>query len=280
MNMKKRLIKMAIVMAAVMAVYSCHKNENVPFAPERYESSGITEIIEPALSPGPGHPGNPYDSIGAWHNEILDYIHRHGTGTAMVDEQEISRLIVAFALQRWGYADMMVEIPVTSWNEDDGIDALQQELVQESGLSEQGGEQLRMLLETITNHSLQEGPFSYHGLKTGIMGLEQQWMDSPSLPVWDTSRLLMAASVARHSAYYWSGNGTTPQIEPWNPGPGQPGGTFLFRNVVRFIATVQWDMGGFISGYAGGGLRDAAGKAAGASGWIHGFFDYGVPGGW
>lgn len=268
-------------MASVMAVYSCHKNEDVSFIQGHYESLAATLIIEPVLSPVPGNPGNPYDSIGAWHNEILDYIRKHRTGTGVVDEQEISSLIGAFALQRWGSEDMMVEIPVTTWNEHEGIEALQQKIVQESGLSGQGSEQLRLLLESISNHSLQDGQFSYSGLKNSIMGLEQQWMEDPSLPVWDTSRLLMAASVARHSAFYWSDNGTTiPQIDPWDLGNTHPEGRLLFKNVVRFIATVQWDMGGFISGYAGGGLRDAAGKAAGASGWIHDFFDYGVTGGW
>lgn len=267
-------------MAVSVAVYSCHKSEVPSFTPMQHEHvtpSGMVEMTIPSL---PDNTANPYDSIGAWHNEMLDYIHRHESITGVVDEQEISRLIGEFALQRWGYADMQVTIPVTLWNEGDGIDALPQELVLGSGLSEDGREQLQLLLETITGHSMQEAAFSYTALKSNITELEQRWMDSPSLPVWDTGMLLMASSLARHSAYYWSNDGMLPTIEPAPPMEGQPTGKLMFKKIVRFIAVVQFDATGFIAGYAGGSLKDAAGRAAGASERIYDFFHYGVPGGW
>lgn len=278
--MKNRLIKIAIMMAVSMSVYSCHKSGVASFTPMQHEGVVVAEITEATTASFPGNPANPYDSIGAWHNEMLDYIHQHQTGTEVVDEQEISRLIGEFALQRWAYADIQIAIPVTSWNEEEGIEALQQELVLRSGLSEDGSEQLRLLLETITSHSLQANGFSYPALKDNITGLEQQWVDTPSLPMWDTSLLLMAASVARHSAHYWSNDGTLPTIEPTPSGEGQPTGKLLFKKIVRFIAVVQFDATGFIAGYAGGSLKDAAGRAAGASERIYDFFHYGVPGGW
>ena len=177
---------------------------------------------------------------------------------------------------------MRINIPITEWRETEDIAELQNEIVHSSNLSEKGRQQLHLLLSTITQKLSHNNSFSYQNLKESIKALEKRWLYDSNLPVKDTNILQMVASIGRHSAYYWSGGGTKLPI-PDFPGEGSAPGSserIVFKNVVRFIATVQWDMTGFVKGYVGGSLKHAASEAAGSSGWVHDFFDYGVLDGW
>lgn len=228
----------------------------------------------------PDNPDNPYDSVGFWHNEVLAYIRQHRSEKAMPDEYQIQQLISDYALQHWGFMPTDTSFPITHWMEANGMETLHEEIIHTSDLTEEGKKQLHRVLETIVEHGQQDNGFSYRAFKESIMAIEQEWISNPALPIWDTSRLQMKASVARHSAYYWSNDGNQPTIEPTLPVNTHDTGRLMFSSIVRFIATVEWDMRGFTLGYIGGDLRTAAGKAAGASSWIYGFFDYGVTGGW
>lgn len=277
------MIKTALLWLCILATVSCRK----------YDGIAVHETLAPAdvnlpltymevyASVTPENPNNPFDSAGIWHNEILGYIHEQSGYVTPLREHSISNLVATFALERWDHADMRIAVPIPQWQEADGLLQLQNEIVGNSDLSDSGKQQLQRLLAAVWEHSM-EDRFSYPALKHSIMELEHMWLHNASLPVKDTNLLQIAASIARHSAYYWSVDGTALPLEslPAYNGAPQPAEKIAFKNIVRFIATVQWDTAGFISGYAGGSLKEAAGKAAGANGWIHRFFDYGVPDGW
>lgn len=177
---------------------------------------------------------------------------------------------------------MTIDIPTMDWRETEGIAQLQNKIVRSSNLSENGKQQLRLLLSIVSKEAAQNENFSYHNLKESIKMLEQRWLNNNYLPVKDTNILQMAASIGRYSAYYWSGGGTKLPIAVTPNQETTLGSSerIIFKNVVRFIATVQWDMTGFIKGYVGGSVKHAASEAAGSSGWVHDFFDYGVLDGW
>lgn len=279
MKTNNTLIKSAFILFCTLLIISCNKNDRI-LHPEISIIQKLGQPLPAIQIVSPHNPENPFDSVGIWHNEILGYIHSRSNKN--LSEPEIAQLITDFALEHWGYNDMNIKVPTTDWQEHEGLESLQEEIVQQSNLTRQGKNHLDRLLTTIAVQGMRGHDFSYVELRDKIVSMEQQWINDMSLPVNDTNLLQMAASVGRHSAFYWTIGGTALPVESFPDEESNPGSTdrIMFKNVVRFIATVQWDMGGFVSGYIGGGLKNAAGEAAGSSGWIHDFFDYGVPGGW
>src|SRR3546814_9765682 len=96
--MKTNLIKVAILMVALLAG-SCRKNmqmDNVVSIDNTGELSAtvLTEFVNPA------NPDNPFDSIGVWHNEMLDFVLSNPGNNSNPDE--ISNLLNEYAMQRWG----------------------------------------------------------------------------------------------------------------------------------------------------------------------------------
>lgn len=274
--MKTKMIMMAILLGIATLFYSCSKNTDVM---EIKHSRLNNVMLMPVLGEhlGPSNPENSYDSIGVWHNEILDYIHANRMDkTRPMTEQEIAGMVNEFSINRWGYGQPDLPMATTSWKETDGIQAYLDELVNRSELSDYGKQHLNRLLSVVNQQLSLQADFSYATFKTIVLEMEMQFATDALLTADDSRKLQMAASVARHSTWYWT---QIDNIPPVQSEPVAPDNTarISFKNIIQKVATITSDIGGAVTGYVGGGLRQAAGKAAKDSEWMYHYIGYAMP---
>jgi len=276
--MKTKMILMAILLGIVSTFYSCSKKMEV----NNMETGSMTiranKSVSMKLNSVPGNPGNSYDSIGIWHNEILDFIYANRTDKSIpLSDPEISGLINEFALSRWGYPQPALPISTTNWQHTDGIQAYLDELVSRSTLSDYGRHYFNDLL-LVVNEQVSQPDFSYATFKEIVQEMEMQLKTDEFLANDDRLKLQMAASVARYSTWYWTeGIRDNPDTQP-QPVEGGDTARITLKGIIRTVATISADIGGAASGYVGGSLRGAAGKAAGDSEWMSNYISYGIPG--
>lgn len=269
---------MAVLLGIVSVFYSCSKNMEVTNMEMSSTTGILTEPFLQSFKALPSNPDNRYDSIGVWHNEILDFIYANRMDqSGPLSEAEISELVNEFALTHWGYIGPAIPISTTNWHEADGIHAYLDELVSRSTLSDYGRQHLNDLL-LVVNEQVSQPGFSYATFKTIVKEMEMQFKTDELLADDDKLKLQMAASVARHSTWYWTkGVGDNPDLQPW-PVEGGDTARITLKGIIQIVATISADIGGAASGYVGGSLKDAAGKAAGDSEWMYNYISYGIPG--
>ncbi len=268
----------AILVGIASIFYACRKDAEVTKAAMTSMNSNIAEPVLQSITMVPSNPENRYDSIGIWHNEILDFIDANRTDkSSPLSEPEISGLVNEFALTRWGYQLPELPISTTNWRDTDGIQAYLDELVSRSTLSDYGRQYFIDLL-LVVKEQVSQPDFSYARFKGIVKEMEMQFKADELLANDDRLKLQMAASVARYSTWYWTiGISDDPDIQP-QPVEGGDTARITLKGIIRAVATISADIGGAASGYVGGSLRGAAGKAAGDSEWMSNYISYGIPG--
>lgn len=224
----------------------------------------------------PGNPANPLDSIGIWHNEILDYIYANGLQVCDCGETGvIEELVSGYMVQRWHFplVPEPLSLPVP---EDDDIGPYLDGITESAGFSPYGAQLFRQLLETVAVSGGMGTSFSYTVFRKTVMGLETQIAGADNIMDGERQALLAAASVARHSMFYWTNGGQWPEIVPAPEDKGDTG-RLTFKRIIRFVGTVTADMWGAAWGMTVNPYY-AAGKASSDSANMHRAISWCMPG--
>lgn len=245
------------------------------------ESGGTVSMAWPEVpvlvhDVGPGNPGNPLDSIGTWHNEILDYIYANGLQVCDCGETGvIGELVSDYMEQRWQFplVPEPLSLPVP---EDDDIGPYLDGITESAGFSPHAAQLFRQLLETVAVSGGMGTSFSYAVFRETVTGLETQIAGDDHIADSERQALLAAASVARHSMFYWTNGGQWPEIVPAPEDTGNTG-RLTFKRIVRFVGTVTADMWGAAWGMTVNPYY-AAGKAASDSANMHTAISWCMPG--
>jgi hypothetical protein len=243
--MKKQFIAIALVLLSV----SCKKVSN--------RTLEKTQIVDQSLAERqlnypnqPGNPLNPYDSIGYWHNAILEHIHSQLAVTAHYDAESIGNAIACFPGTRIN-PSVIQQLPgMLAAAETDRLDVFKGRIAR-SPYTSCARNYLTMIVATIEDTTIAS---DLNLLKNRIMIIENKADTDFSLPANEKKIVLECASIARYSSWYWP----LP--------PTETSGKLSFKNIIKWIAIITTDTCSLIARETGGGsLVDNAAAAAGES---------------
>jgi len=221
----------------------------------RSNNSLHLSLPAPPEIPQPENPGNPYDEVGRWHNELLQtLLHRMdaapGFAGLLPDDQQravlewavteamaIGESAASFAMPRFLYAyagseeGLMREVDLKAFKL--ALERLE--------LDDDNRSHLAKLYELLQGHPLEEQA-DIVNLLGAIRHLEAAWMQGREAASVEVP--LIAASVARYSLCFWAAR---------QPAPFQGPQLFGIRE-------------GFFADAFGGGIGAAAGAIAGPKG--------------
>ena len=244
-----------VLLMAFMIGFSACKKENAKQQAE--ETNGMYAARSVNIS-GPENPLNQYDSIGYWHNRILDYVQTYNITTDTPDVRASTQWVIKFYREEQG-----VEVPESFFSTvrqtiDDRENDFRH-VIATCPYPEHVKAALDSLIAMLKRMS-DEGT-DYTAIKGSITAFEDNVMRDISLAETDRAIILKTASVARYSIYYWI------NILPSNPPSGQ---AFKFKNIVKWIAAVTSDIGGAI-------VSGNAGYAADCSSYAYDLVTYSMP---
>lgn len=185
--------------------------------------SGAQQEIKITAITSPENSNNPCDKVGRMHNAFLD------SGMHFIDQKGETEIAKAA-----GYILQCGDIaPACQSYMDKMPPALKQEmrdhnkLIDESKVSDKSKALLHELLAIISTIKTP----GFNALKPEIIGLEQKIIDHPALPEQEKRMLLSVTSVARYSAYYWSG-----WLQQQDNQQAQPLATSVFERIGAALA--------------------------------------------
>ncbi|MBS1525302.1 MAG: hypothetical protein JST19_06625 [Bacteroidetes bacterium] len=202
---------------------------------------------------------NPYDSVGIWHNRVLDRVLPQIHSVQDTNLKFISSLVATC-----NYSPLKINPNTLNQNVKVAIkDASQNymQLIERGPLSAIARQYLHRLLSVIEDTSIYPNiQAAYSVLKNNIERLQSQVLTDEHLNANDKRAVLEIISVANHSLDYWFHSGTE---------------ALSLKKIIRTIATVTGDIGGAIEGYYTG---DIVGTASDASAWWYENITWGMPG--
>ena len=248
-------MKTSVIWIVMVLLFgACKKNVQ----PEKLDSQAENKATV-VLQLSPRYEPNKYDSAGYWHNEMLRYLRKYKTGNGQLAATQI--------------ADLLIQNPLygLSASTKEPMLALMQQLAsaQEAfydqvvaGISL--GTQTKQYLKTIAGAVRQHFGMSYSLLKSAITIVEDQVLNNIELPQMERVVILMAASIARYSGYYWT-------FEE----PISLEGLSL-KSWLKVIATVTADPAGFLQKWVpgGSGFNESVAYGAACSEYQRKMIDY------
>jgi len=214
----------------MLAVFAACKKENRMIAISKYVSTG--NINATVMMSTPENPLNPYDSLGYWHNRIVNYILDCKENT-VPDANVSTQCVLQFYKQLY---DM--DLPASSFTTVsrtvDESNADIQNVITGCSYDEIVKLKLESLIQMI--HKLSDNKSTYPVIKTAITGFENGVMQDKLLSAEDSEAILKVTSIARFSIYYW--------MDVFHA--AEQGDAFFLKNVVKWIAATTSDIGGAI----------------------------------
>lgn len=181
----------ALLLAACEREQVGHQNPHlVPVAP-----IALTPVV------GAENPLNPYDSVGAWHNRILDSLKAYVLNGGDRSTDGKIRYVVQFT-RRYLQADVARLVSKTVHQVVADSSSGYVAIIKSSGHARVVNDRILEMLQLMT--SMRTTP-EYGLLKLRITGFEQSILQDRSLDERQKAVILMAASIARHSSRYWLG---------------------------------------------------------------------------
>ena len=207
---------------------------------------------------GPENPLNKYDSIGYWHNRILDYVQTYNIATDTPDVRASTESVIKFYREERG-----LEVPEAFFSTvKQTIDDRENDFRHVIATCPYPGHVKAALDSLIAMlKRLSDNGSDYNAIKGSITAFEDNIILDVSLVETDRAIILKTASVARYSIYYWI------NILPSDPPSGR---AFKFKNIVKWIAAVTSDIGGAI-------VSGNAGYAADCSSYAYDLVTYSMP---
>lgn len=247
-----------LLVMMILMLSACKKSGNQSET-ERAEADSMCTT----LGLTPEFEGNPYDSAGYWHNEMLRYMRRYKTGQEQLSAEQIVNLLIqnpAYELSERMKTRMLALL--------NQLEAAKEAFYDQAVEAISASEEAKQYLMGIAGFIRQYFGKNYQVMKDSITVLEQQVLNRMELPHAERVLILMAASIGRYSAYYWS-------IEE----PIDLSGLKL-KEVLKVIATATADPAGFISRWFGGGsgFKESVAHGAACSEYQRKMIDY-IPNG-
>jgi len=184
--------------AAVFILSACQKKDanlnTTPAAAPSYANRGIPDDA--------ANGDNPYDYVGLAHNESL-----HATRSVWTNSRstlsDVSTAVTAYVQQTYDPN----AVPASNASIQRSFDAIQADMpnlgrniIANSSLSGAGKDFANQMIQALYNA---RSGSTYFDIKNAVMGIENQILNSPSLPASDREALLKMASVGRYSLLYW-----------------------------------------------------------------------------
>jgi hypothetical protein len=196
----------------------------------------------------PQFDANPYDSAGYWHNEMLRYMRRFKAGSQQLSAGQIVDLLIGNPT--YGLSLSVREPMLTLLQQ---VHAAQEvfydQVVAAIGVSSEAKQHLMSIAGAVSQYFGR----NYNAMKSAIVGVEQLVLDRIEIPQQERILILMAASIARYSGYYWTVE------EPINLAG------LKLKDLLKAVATVTGDPAGFITKWFGGGSGFKESVAYGAA---------------
>lgn len=247
--MKKILIPLIVF----ITVLSACKKDNTEKVQVQQETSKT--FAERSLNvEGPENPLNAYDSIGYWHNVILNYVQSCKPVTDTPDVETSTGCVLKF------YREHQSEIPASFFSSVkqtvDDRDNDFRNVIASCPYTDPVKTALDSLIKIVKR--LSDDSSGYNAIKDVITGFENRVIQDVRFNENDRQIILKAASVARYSIYYWI------NVSP------PPAAAFKLKNIIKWIAAVTSDIGGAI-------VSGNAGYAADCSSYAYDLVTYSMP---
>lgn len=175
---------------------------------------------------------NPFDSIGIWHNVILDSLHTYTLKTSDTTKGGIRKYIAGFAKRHWN-----IELSTSSklllplWDKENRD---YKKLLLHERLSDTGQMLQQELFRAIDSIKSIE---YFDRFQNKIEDIEKRVLANKGLSEKEHNLLLVMTAVARHSAYYWEDKfGNIPDEIFARKKKG------LFKKILKCISTVGADV--------------------------------------
>lgn len=252
-------MKTSVIWIAMMLLFSaCKKNEK----PEKQDTQ-VANKTTVALQLFPQYELNMYDAAGYRHNEMLRYMRKYKTGDAQLPTEQIADLLIqnpAYGLSISMKKPMLASMQQLA----SAQEAFYDQVVAAISLSVEAKQYLNVIVGAIRQHF----GMNYHLMKNAITAVEDQVLNHIELPQMERVVILMTASIARYSAYYW-------MFEE----PISLAGLSL-KSWLKVIATVTADPAGFLQKWVpgGNGFNESVAYGAACSEYQRTMIDY-IPNG-
>jgi len=242
------------LLVAVSILSSCRHEQTTPTKasiPAPFPLVNETILLEP----GPNNPANPFDSVGIWHNTILDSVRAFldtSTGNYSESTAYISRFSKKYLRCTVPYLqDICASVLADTAS---GF----QRVIDESPLTPSVKNYLLQLLHMLKDT---RDISSYDDLKKSILKFEFAVAGNKLLPAHDQQIILQASSIARYSSYHWRRIYLAISADQAQAGP--------LRWFVTVASDVTAGVGGIVGGGTGGLNEVATTAAATSSYWYH-----------
>lgn len=219
--MKTSLMMLGVVLTITACKKSSMKEQTINTAANQ------PDIISTVQTPA--NPANPYDSVGLWHNQILDGIQPCLASFTQPTLDETSGCVIQFAAK--ANLDLPGESLATIENLVKDQTNNYQTVMSTHNLTPAVRTGLDSLLGII-QRAATVYVMNYTDGKAAIEKYEKEIASNPQLLPDEQRLLLQCASVARYSFYRW---------KDYSPS----GEVLSIRNIVKWIGTVTSDVAGF-----------------------------------
>jgi hypothetical protein len=187
-------MKKLILMTAVSGILlSCNQQQPIlqPVVPQ-YSNGELNKRVKIKIAE---NPNNPFDSIGIWHNSILDSLRSYEHQTGDTTRSGHNRYLEQFAKKYRHTNIKLSRLPVF----ESAIRKDFKKVLLSQPLSESAKKMLMRLVGVLENI---QSTNSFNEYKQKIENQEIKIIASP-LPKMEKGLLLVTASMLRHSGYYW-----------------------------------------------------------------------------
>lgn len=216
--------KLVLLMTSVICIAACNKGENKSIEKTSSFSNRALSSMENAGDEA-ANPGNIYDSVGYWHNQILSAIQPCVSNYMNADS--VSGCIVQLAVKN-GHP-INKEVLDSIQNIIAKRDSNFRQAINNVPYSLHTKSLMDSLLSLVRWHAENKNA-DYSSIREPIVSFENRVMMDKELTVIEARALLTASSVARYSIFYWM------KLDE--------GGMMLrFKDVFKWVAAVTSDIG-------------------------------------
>jgi hypothetical protein len=226
--MKRTLLNFAA--GAMLLLSACNKDAQTGKTSETVQKVNTVKpteslLVSQALATDPAaNPGNPLDSVGQIHNQVLNVVWTYMQSTGDTSITGRRNQVILYFKKRYGIAigDHLLESEARFKHDfPKGVIT-----VPKGSYGAAGENYLNSMMATV--HNINDLG-AYGSFKENMMGIEKNILADRTIGITQQQQLLAVASIARYSASFWLQKANTPPAEGVNDTMG------FFHNLVKAL---------------------------------------------